>query len=663
MKLQNRLADETSPYLRQHRDNPVHWLPWNEESLRIARRLDRPILLSIGYAACHWCHVMAHESFEDNEVAALMNEYFVNIKVDREERPDIDRIYMAALTATGEQGGWPLTMFLTPDARPIWGGTYFPKHPGHGRAGFLEVLRSVHQAWQESRKELSEGAAALAAHVGRQLAAERRPAPAEPALPQLAGKILSLVDPENGGLGKAPKFPNAPMMTALWLGALTTRDAFMAASVVDTHRKMLAGGIYDHVGGGLCRYATDPRWLVPHFEKMLYDTAQLVQLLTYMSATGVDQEFRFRIEQSIDWMQQEMRTDTGAFAASQDADSEGGEGAFYLWDRNEIESVLGDRTDVFLHFFRLVRPQGWQGKPILVQAQPGAPDGQIREDLSRLLANRALRPAPARDDKVLVDWNGLAIRALADASRRFGMDSWHRLALDAFAAIAGLADDRGRLPHSALGATRRYPALSSDYAAMINAAISLWQVRQDAALLQQAQNWAELLRQEHGDGEHGHYLTAASAGDVPMRQRGDLDDAMPSPTAQIIEALARLAAVTSDAELQQHAHACAIAAVERTHGMIDGHVGIHVATSLAASPRKLVLVDQPGKEVFAEVAARLPDPRRVDLQLEVGADPVPLPVIPDTSRPAAWLCDGPVCLPPIHSPGELEKRLSPFAGA
>lgn len=660
----NMLVDETSPYLLQHKDNPVHWRAWSEDALEEAKSLGRPILLSIGYAACHWCHVMAEECFEDDEVAAVMNRLFVNIKVDREERPDIDQIYMTALTAMGEQGGWPLTMFLTPDQQPFWGGTYFPKTPRYGRPGFLQVLTAVHTAWQEKEHDLRKSANTLATHVKQQLApvgAEQ--GPKEPPLAEFAGKISSMIDPLNGGLRGAPKFPNVPFLDILWMdwlenGAKESRDAALL-----TLRHMFAGGIYDHVGGGLSRYSTDADWLVPHFEKMLYDNAQLIRLASYAYGETRDPIFRQRIEETVDWMMREMHLPDGTFASSLDADSEGEEGKFYLWSQEEVEEVLGAESDLFFSVYRLSTTPEWKGNPILNRA--GHPEAlsegeekNLRNLLQKLFERRRQRTPPKRDDKVLVDWNGLAISALAMAGRQFERPDWIEIANTVFHSIrASMIEDR--LPHAIRGVSRVFPAMSSDYAAMISAAVALYEAVQDPQFLEQAKKWATMLDRWYADENGtGYYLTAKDSVDVPMRIRGDVDEAVPSATAQVIIALTQLSRITGDEKLTKKAEAIAAAALSRSLDRPYGQAGIIYAASLTRKPLQLLIHDPTGTELVS-VANRIPDPRRTDLLLEREEGPVEraLGIKINRQISAAYLCIGQTCLPPLRDAASLEAAL------
>jgi uncharacterized protein len=665
----NLLAEETSPYLRQHKDNPVHWRPWSRAALTEARELGRPILLSVGYAACHWCHVMAHESFEDPEVAALMNGLYVNIKVDREERPDVDQIYMAALHATGEQGGWPLTMFLTPEAKPFWGGTYFPKQARYGRPGFLQVLESVHRAWLERRDELVQGGEALTSHVVSRLSASEEPAEQTAAaqLPQLADGILSMIDQTLGGLKGAPKFPNAPFMHTLWLNWLATGSTAHRDAVLLSLGTMLDGGIYDHVGGGLCRYSTDAEWLVPHFEKMLYDNAQLIRLANWAWAETGDHLFRDRIEGTVAWLLREMRVNGGGFAASLDADSGGEEGAFYTWDRSEIESVLGEQGAEFLSAYSLSVPDHWEGRPVLHRTPGASVDADFGEALDLLRHHREARIRPGRDDKVLADWNAPAISALAEASRNLGRPEWLEAARQAYRFVLESSDGAGRLPHSILGARRLFPAMSSDYAAMANAAIALYEATAEHSYVEDARRLLSMLDDWYADESNaGHYLTASDSGDLPMRIRGDIDEALPSATAQIIEAFARTATAAGNLELLERAWTIAKAATGRLRQQTYGQAGIVNACAMLEHAAKLVIVeDRVALGGLAAVARENPDPRRLDILLSPGAEAIVLPggVLSDMSRTAAWLCVGQACLPPISDPEKLREALRPTTSA
>ncbi|MER9754244.1 thioredoxin domain-containing protein [Mesorhizobium sp. M0166] len=667
LPVQNLLAEEASPYLQQHSGNPVHWRPWSPAALAEAKALQRPILLSVGYAACHWCHVMAHESFENDDVAAVMNRLFVNIKVDREERPDIDQIYMAALSSMGEQGGWPLTMFLTPDGKPFWGGTYFPREARYGRPGFVQVLEAVDKAWREKKESVNQSADGLTTHVETRLAGSHGKAVLDRGmLANLANGIDGMIDRDLGGLRGAPKFPNAPFMQSLWLSWLHDGAASHRDAVLLSLEKMLAGGIYDHIGGGLSRYSTDAEWLVPHFEKMLYDNAQLIRLCNWAYASTGKELFRLRIEETIAWLLREMRVEGDAFAASLDADSEGEEGLFYTWSRDEIEAALGDDSALFFKYFTLAGPHGWEGKPIICQTDAQQAQSVVDRDLlvplkQRLLAAREQRVRPGRDGKALTDWNGLMIAALAEAGRSLGRSDWIEAAAAAFAAIAGAGRD-GRLPHSMLGAKKLFPALSSDYAAIANAAISLFEATGSPDYIAHARTFIEQLDLWHQDNDKtGYYLTASDSTDVPVRIRGDVDEAISSATGQIIEALVRLSSLSGDLDLWEKAWTVAEHAGGRAEHQGYGQAGIVNACALALEPLKLVIVDRPENPRLVPVANRNPDPRRVDIVVPVGAatnlPALPGGVLPPTAEPGAWLCTGQVCLPVVTEAEELEGLL------
>lgn len=662
-KAANLLAQESSPYLRQHADNPVHWRPWGKAAMEEAHATGKPILLSVGYAACHWCHVMAHECFEDAEVAALMNELYVNIKVDREERPDIDQIYMAALGAMGEQGGWPLTMFLTPEAKPFWGGTYFPKHSHYGRPGFLDVLRSIDGVWRNDRTRVDQNTEALTHHISARLDAKAASTTLDVALfDQFSSNIHGAMDLIKGGLSGAPKFPSATFMDTLWLswlrnGETKHRDAFLISL-----KTMLQGGIYDHLGGGLSRYSVDEDWLAPHFEKMLYDNAQMIRHATYAFAQTGDQLFRIRIEETIAWLQREMLVE-GRFASSLDADSEGEEGRFYVWQDSDIPTT--PEFEKFRQIYDVSEKGNWEGKTILNRLHSKdsldeAMEEQLAQARDELFARRETRIRPGRDDKALIDWNGLMIRALAEAGRVFERNDWIELALNAYRSISESMVE-GRLPHSVLGNSRLFPGLSSDYAAMINAGLSLYQATQDSKYIQDARHWLATLDRWHGTEDGNHALSASDSGDVIIRVRGDQDEAIPSATSQIIEAMTRLSVATSDEELRQRAEKIAENALGRVLEQRYGQAGILNSASLLLEPMKLVLVTPDKDHALVRMAAQMPDPRRTDLWIAFNEDRK-IELVPGggeitIKKPAAYLCRGFVCLAPVEDEAELQALL------
>ncbi|RFC68693.1 thioredoxin domain-containing protein [Mesorhizobium denitrificans] len=660
----NLLSEETSPYLLQHAANPVHWRPWGEAALAEAKSRDCPILLSVGYAACHWCHVMAHESFEDPTTADIMNALYVNVKADREERPDVDQIYMAALSAMGEQGGWPLTMFLTPEGEPFWGGTYFPKTPQYGRPSFVQILNSIAHAWKAKRADIARGAQTLTTHIESRLARPGSNTNETPnLLAQLASAILPMTDDEKGGLRGAPKFPNAPFLAVLWQQWLMSGEIQPRDAVLLSLRKMLAGGIYDHIGGGLARYSTDADWLIPHFEKMLYDNALLLRLANWAYAETGEDLFRQRIEQTIDWLGREMRTANG-FASSLDADSDGEEGVYYTWTKSQLSAALGDTMVQFSRFFSLGTVAHWEGDPVIFQTEVQIAASEASSEVAEtvratLLAHReANRNKPGRDDKVLTDWNGLAIQGLAEAGRSLERADWVKLAEDVFASIVATADDSGRLPHSVRNEKRLYPAFSSDYAAMINAAISLHEATGSSTYLKHAENLRVTLDKWHIDETgNGYFFTASDAADVIIRPRGDVDEAIPSANGQIIEALARLASASGNFDLAQQAIAVAEHAVARIRDQQYGQAGIIAAASIARNPIKLAIIGN--EPQLITVANRNPNPYRVDVMHN--ADEIALQltaqIVVSPEKPGAWLCFNQTCLPVITDTDELERAL------
>ena len=668
VQLSNQLKLSTSAYLRQHADQPVHWQTWSKETLELAKQLNRPILLSIGYAACHWCHVMAHESFDNDKIAGYMNEHFINIKIDREERPDLDQIYMAALTAMGEQGGWPLTMFLTPDAEPFWGGTYFPPHTRYNRPGFDDVLRGIHQLFHQDKDKVNHNSRIITEHIQRRLAQNLNhdSATQDPFLlhETYAHRLSSMLDPHYGGIKGAPKFPSSPLMEIFWLQHLNNNDPAAYDAFLLSLKNMVQGGIYDHVGGGLCRYSVDDHWLVPHFEKMLYDNSQLIKHGSFAYAKSQDQLLRIRIEEVIDWLQRELQLPQGGFASSLDADSEGVEGKYYVWDRSEIDAILGDDSQIFCEAYNVTMHGNWEGSNILnrLHSSLADPDQKLIETCkSKLLAVRQKRIAPARDDKLLVDWNGQLILTLLNAGRVFDRADWIKLAKQTYAKI-NISLDRQNLCHCLSDYVPSVRALSSDYAAMIHAAVSLYGYTGDQSYLVDARLWLDELNKQHKD-ENGDYrLTALSQDDVLIHIHADQDDATPSATAQLIEALSRLALVDQDIELQQQIEALSQRALTRIQALAYGQAGILNAALISQSAMILHIFADSMEHPLIKVANQMIDMRRTDVIKIIANDEMRETEIPhlgtqNITQSSAYLCIGNQCLAPVHTSDDLEKLL------
>jgi uncharacterized protein YyaL (SSP411 family) len=549
----NMLAQSTSPYLLQHKDNPVDWRQWGPEALAEAQSQNKPILLSVGYAACHWCHVMAHESFENADIARAMNEKFVNIKVDREERPDIDAIYQAALAGMGEQGGWPLTMFLTPKGEPFWGGTYFPPEPRLGRPGFLQVLQDVARNHAENQAQVIENSKLLRERL-KQLyehpAASR--ALSVESLDVAAKRLCQQMDVFNGGLIGAPKFPNTPVIELLWR-AYTRSNMPQFAQAVDTAlMNICRGGIYDHLGGGFARYSVDEYWLVPHFEKMLYDNAQLVELLTLVYPHRREPLYRARVEETVGWALREMQLPDGGFASSYDADSEGEEGKFYVWSESEVDEVLGKDSEFFKRVYDVSARGNWEGRNILhrlrsPQSFGAVEEGRLNAMRAKLLARRDLRVRPGFDDKVLADWNGLMISALAQAAETLNRADWQAAAVKAFWFVAEKMATDDRLAHAWRAGRATTKGIAEDYANMARAALALYETTGHAPYLERARAWVKILNTHFWRADIGGYaMTADDGDDLIVRVRTIRDSAVPSANGAMAHVLARLFHLTGD---------------------------------------------------------------------------------------------------------------------
>jgi len=537
----NRLSLETSPYLLQHKDNPVHWMGWGEQALQDAKERNLPILLSVGYAACHWCHVMAHESFEDPVTADLMNQNFINIKVDREERPDIDRIYMAALHSLGEQGGWPLTMFLTPDALPFWGGTYFPPETRFGRPSFRHVLTEISRIWNQERNKVTQNAQAISAALKQPRYSTGPDQLSISDIYQAADIIINATDAEYGGLKGAPKFPQGPIFTFLWEVYLRIQNEKARDAVLTTLTQISYGGIYDHLAGGIARYSTDHQWLAPHFEKMLYDNAQYVSLLTRAWLKTENPLYVARIEQTIEYVLREMTSSNGCFTSSYDADSEGEEGKYYVWNHAEIQQLLTPQEfKIFQTAYDVTAPGNWEGHTILNRTHdktPATPENEkiLASARAKLWEVRNKRIPPQHDDKILADWNGLFITALAEASLIFDRKEWANAAARAFFECLNLFWKDGRLFHSHRAGNTRHEGTADDYANLITASLALHALTGDLQYITKAQELTTALEDNHWAEIHnGFYHASQKHTKLPIKSRTIEDDATPNANSVMI---------------------------------------------------------------------------------------------------------------------------------
>ncbi len=668
---QNRLAAETSPYLLQHQDNPVHWWAWGPEALAEAKASKRPILLSIGYAACHWCHVMAHESFEDDATAAVMNELFVNIKVDREERPDIDAIYMTALHALGEQGGWPLTMFLNADALPFWGGTYFPKDERYGRPSFTRVLREIARIHKDDPARVVGNAMAIKRHLSERPAAAHPDAAIEiSTVKDLAEQLAKAVDPEQGGLSGAPKFPQFSVFNFLWSAGIRFGSEDCLDAVLVTLRNICQGGIYDHIGGGFARYSVDERWLIPHFEKMLYDNALLLQLLTEAFRETQDPLFAVRVCETVDWLLREMRTPEGAFASSFDADSEGHEGKFYVWTPAEVRDALGQEDgDLVCKFYDITEAGNFEhgasnpNRLAKLELEDDKIEGWLAGMRQRLFERRAKRVPPGWDDKVLADWNGLTIVALAEAGRTFGRPDWIDAGVAAFNFVATRMVEASRLRHSYRADQLRGPGTAADYANMIAAALALHQVTGNAAHLKQAQTWAATLQRHYWVATRGGYATTADdTADVIARLETAHDDATPNANATMVGNLVKLHALTGDESYHKTAAALVRAFIPDVAARAVGHTGLLAGVLELHTPMQVVVVrgQTPSPSVAEPLLALLNGVSLPGAILQTVADTTQLPASSPLSgkiaidgNPTAYVCVSGMCTAPVTDAGEL----------
>jgi len=664
---ENRLAQATSPYLLQHKHNPVDWWTWGPEALAEAKRSNRPILLSVGYAACHWCHVMARESFEDEATARVMNELFVNIKVDREERPDIDQIYMNALHLLGEQGGWPLTMFLTPQAEPVWGGTYFPKESRFGRPAFVDVLREVARLFREEPARIEQNRAALLSRLADKARPAGKVTVGLKELDAAAMQIGNMFDQVNGGLRGAPKFPQPAILEMLWRAGLRTGDARFFETVAHSLERMSEGGIYDHLGGGFSRYSVDEKWLVPHFEKMLYDNAQLLELLALAWQRSRKPLFAQRARETVAWLAREMTTGEGAFCASLDADSEGEEGKFYVWSKNEIIELIGPEAgEFFAQHYDITDEGNFEGHNILNRLGElpcsEADETRLANLRAILLSARGGRVRPGLDDKVLADWNGLMIAALVNAGLILDESSWLDMAKRAFDFIAEQMTKGDRLGHSWRGGKLLFPGLASDFASMIRAALALYEATGDRTYLGRALAWQKAFDAHYADPDTGgYYLSANDAGDLLLRPHSTQDDAAPNPNAVAAQNLVRLAIFAGDDKWRDKADRLIEAILSAAARNLFGHVALLNALDLRLRAAQIVAVG-PDAERFAQAGLRLPSVDRVVLRAQSNTDlPISHPAqekLKAMSGSAAFVCVAERCSLPVTEPNHVAESIN-----
>jgi uncharacterized protein YyaL (SSP411 family) len=652
----NRLAHETSPYLLQHRDNPVDWYPWGPEALERAREQDRPILLSVGYSACHWCHVMERESFEDPETAAYMNEHFVSVKVDREERPDVDAIYMEAVQAISGQGGWPMTVFLDPDGVPFYGGTYFPPDESRGMPSFRMVMEAVVHAFESQREEIREKAPVTRERLDAIGAIEPRDLPGPADLDRAVQLLLGAADRRHGGFGGAPKFPPASSLELL----LAHRETEHVERTLDA---MLAGGIYDQLGGGFARYSVDAVWLVPHFEKMLYDNALLARAYLHGWQELGHERYRRACEETLDWMLREMRGPEGGFYSALDADSEGEEGRFYVWTPAQIRELLGEEADPVIEYYGATERGNFEGSNVLHLASGAeVPEPTGLNDARRTLFEaRAQRVRPGLDDKRLASWNALAIAALADAGAVLGRDDY----LDAARACAEFVLGELRGPDGNLLRTYKdgrahLNAYLEDHAFLLEALLTLYEASFETRWFSEARALAETTIARFGDPERGgFYSTSADHEELIARRKEVGDHPIPSGNSSAAMGLLRLAALTGERRYEQHAvevfQLFAKPAVQHP----DAFAHMLRALDFHLSPtREVALVGGDVGELAAVVREKPPHHLVLAAGPEGTTEP---PLLADRTtvdrNPAAYVCQNFACQLPVTNPTELRRLL------
>jgi uncharacterized protein YyaL (SSP411 family) len=678
--MSNRLVDESSPYLLQHAHNPVDWYPWGEEALQKAGDEDKPIFLSIGYSACHWCHVMAHESFEDERIAAILNERFVSIKVDREERPDLDRIYMSAVQALTGRGGWPMSVFLTPDGQPFYGGTYYPPTPRYGMPSFSQVLLGVADAWQNRRQELVEGGQQLVNNIERQMVmvhgSEDKPLRPE-TLESAAHQLRDSFDDSHGGWGGAPKFPQPMALEFLLRHHHRAGDDQTLHVVTRTLDAMARGGMYDQLGGGFHRYSVDAHWTTPHFEKMLYDVAQLVRVYLHAWQVTGNPFYRTITEETLDYVVREMTDGStmlttgpaGGFYSTQDADSEGEEGKFFVWTPDEIRSVLGDQADRFFKAYGVTERGNFEGKNILELKGSLDERAALAEARRKLFEVREERVHPGRDDKVLTSWNGLMLAALAEAAGALERKDYQEVAeRNAEFLLSELRTPEGRLYHTwkaspeqgRRGGVARVNGYLEDYTHLIEGLLELYQTTLDPRWYEAAHDLAETMI-KHFSAPVGFFDTSDDHETLIVRPRELQDNAVPSGNGMAALVLSRLAGLAVEPRYLELARGMLAPMQEMLARYPLGFAQWLIALDyVLAHPREVSIVGDAqavDTQALLDACATGYRPHQIIALGEPGVEPVTVPILegrgPIDGRATAYVCIDFVCQRPVTGPEEL----------
>ncbi len=662
----NHLENETSPYLLQHVNNPVDWYPWGPEAMKLAKAQDKPILLSIGYAACHWCHVMAHESFEEEATAAQMNADFINVKVDREERPDIDSIYMQAVNTMTGRGGWPMTVFLTPDGKPFYAGTYFPNEPRQGMPSFRQILTGVTQAWHGDRENLVGSANEVAEQLGTLSGVGLEKQPLGDEIFRSALRALGQqFDATWGGFGDAPKFPQ-PMTIEFLLRASLRGEGDHALEMAEvTLKNMAEGGMYDQIGGGFARYSVDHRWLVPHFEKMLYDNAQLARVYLHAWQVTGNDFYRRITEETLDYVLREMRHEDGGFYSSQDADSEGVEGKFYVWSADEIREALGEEADTFMRIYGVSDEGNWEGHNILNLRLADALDERVAAARTTLYEIRSKRIWPGLDDKVLTAWNGLMLAAFAEAGQALGRPEYIEAAKsNADFLHHTMRRESGRLLRTwKAGSEAKYNGYLEDYAYLADGLLALYEATLEARWVDWARELAELMLTHFRDSQNSGFFDTSDDHEQLIHRPKDLqDNAVPSGNSVAASILTRLSLLTGNGDYWQVAEQ-SVATMSKFMSQYPSGFGqwLSVASFMLSEPREIALVGS-NEEIapLLEVARSGYQPFQVVAGGEEGGE-VSVPLLANRTqideKGTAYVCRQFLCQAPVTDPKELAQQL------